>query len=170
MSEAVLVVGIGNEYRRDDRVGLYVARRLAGENEFDLRVVAQSGEGVALMEAWHGARNVIVVDAVQANASAGKIFRFDASLEKIPFTFFHYSSHAFGVAEAIELARALQELPPRLILYGIQGDDFGSGNELTPEVELAAGQVVGQIQREIHSWRQPCAPIQAQPTHHPTQQ
>ena len=82
-----------------------------------LEILEESGEGASLMEAWEGAESVIVVDAARAGMTPGTVFRFNAAKERIPSSFLHYSTHAFGVAEAIEMARALGALPPRIVLY-----------------------------------------------------
>jgi hydrogenase maturation protease len=47
------------------------------------------------------------------------------------------STHAFGVAEAVELARELGRLPGRLEVYAIEGADFSAGAELSAEVASA---------------------------------
>jgi hydrogenase maturation protease len=107
----VLVIGVGNDYRHDDAVGLIVARRLREKNLQHVTVREMSGEGAALIAAWQGADCVIIVDAVQSGAAPGTIFRVEAHREPIPTNFFHCSTHAFGVAEAIETARSLGQLP-----------------------------------------------------------
>jgi hydrogenase maturation protease len=149
----ILVIGVGNTYRGDDAVGLIVVERLKDQpalNHVTLR--EESGEGAALMEAWRGADAVIVVDAVSSGSVPGTIHRLDVSQRTIPANFFSYSTHAFGLAEAIELARALNELPPRLVVYGIEGSSFAPGIGLSPEVEPAALVVIGQIRQDIEGW------------------
>jgi len=44
-----LIIGIGNEYRSDDAVGLIVARRLKERLADSAIVLEQSGDGAALM-------------------------------------------------------------------------------------------------------------------------
>jgi hydrogenase maturation protease len=149
MTGNTLVIGIGNEYRHDDTVGLIVARRLREKNLDGVKVLELSGEGAALIEAWRDAETVILVDAVHSGAAPGTIFRFAARQQSIPTTFFHYSTHAFSVAEAIELARTLNQLPSRLIVYGIEGKDFAAGEGTSPEVEQAASRVVDSITEEL---------------------
>ena len=149
MTINALVIGIGNEYRGDDAVGLIVARRLRSQVPEGVRVFEESGEGAALMEAWRGADFVILIDAVHSGGKPGAIHRIDARAEEIPGNFFHYSTHAFSVAEAVELARALGELPPRLVLYGIEGKRFESGAALSPEVEAAAGETADRVKAEL---------------------
>lgn len=145
----VLVIGIGNEYRGDDGAGLVVARRIKELNLPDVRMLEAGGEGAALMEAWQGAEAAILIDAVYSGGTPGTVYRFDARTESIPAKFFHYSTHAFSVAEAIELARALNQLPPRLIVYGIEGLRFDAGVGLSAEVERATQEVVRRALREM---------------------
>ncbi len=142
----LLIIGIGNRFRRDDGAGPWVAERL---RERGLPAIEHSGEGAGLIEAWSAAGRVILVDAVSSGAVAGTLYRFDAAGTELPRHFFRYSSHLFGLAEAIATARALGRLPPVLIVHGIEGGDFGFGDELTPEVAAAAAIVVERIAGEL---------------------
>ena len=63
------------------------------------------------------------------------------------------STHLLGVAEAVELARALDRLPGRTIVYGIEGAVFDTGAELTEAVATAAALVAASIRRELESGR-----------------
>jgi hydrogenase maturation protease len=142
----VLILGVGNRWRRDDGVGPWVAERLAGHG---LPAVEHSGEGAGLIEAWCTARTVIVVDAVASGAAAGTLYRLDAIAAELPRQFFRYSSHLFGLAEAIATARTLGRLPERLIVYGIEGGDFGFGDQFTPAVAETAALAVQRILDEL---------------------
>jgi hydrogenase maturation protease len=101
------------------------------------------------MEKWRNTTGAILIDAVHSKLQAGTIFRFEAHQQAIPTQFFHCSSHAFGLAEAIELARVLKQLPPRLIVYGIEGKNFAAGTGLSVEVERAVPAVVESVWQEI---------------------
>lgn len=144
LKSRVLVIGVGNLYRRDDAVGLVVARALREKSLGEIKVLEMSGEGAALIEAFQNAERVIVIDAVCSGATPGTIFRFEAHRQPIPTEFFRYSTHNFGLAEAIELARSLGRLPKELIVYGIEGRDFSLGEGLSPEIAQAA-QVITQL-------------------------
>ena len=69
------VVGVGNELRGDDGVGLVVARALEGTLPKDVRVLECEGEPVSLLSAWEGCERTIVVDATQSGAQPGTIRR-----------------------------------------------------------------------------------------------
>ncbi len=143
------MIGLGNDFRHDDGAGPVAARLVRTAIGEDVCVIEESGEGAALMDAWRGAETVILIDAVHSGAAPGTIHRLDAGAQPIPSNFFHYSTHAFSIAEAVELARALGELPPRLIVHGIEGKDFTSGEGLSPEVATAVEQVVQTITSEL---------------------
>jgi hydrogenase maturation protease len=147
--QKVLVVGIGNVYRSDDGIGLLIARKIRERRLLSVTVKEESGEGAALMEAWQGYESVILVDAISSGAKPGTILRIDAWKKKVPMKFFHYSTHAFSVAEAIELARAMKTLPPRLIVYGIEGASFSAGVGISHVVQISAKRIVEQILKKI---------------------
>lgn len=145
-----LVIGVGNEYRGDDGAGAFVARQLESRRPGDVSIRIESGEGASLMEAWRGYDRVYVVDAA-SGSSAGRIHRFDAGREPIPTEFFHYSTHAFSLAEAVELSRALGDLPADMVVFGIEGRSFASGLGLSDEVQQAAQEVVRRIDEELQN-------------------
>lgn len=136
-----LIIGVGNEYRRDDGIGLIIARKIQKLKIPNIIIKEESGEGAALIDAWQGFENVTIVDAVSSGAKPGMIFRIEANKEKLPSKFFHYSTHAFSVAESVELARALNKLPRRLVILGIEGKNFKSGTNISSAV-LTAGEKV----------------------------
>jgi hydrogenase maturation protease len=159
LPQGILIIGIGNDYRSDDAAGLVVARMLQQQvadetsaeapadvsppNRMDMTIIEHSGEGSALLEAWRGWEHVILIDAVCSGARPGTIHCFDAEALALPANLFASSSHAFSVAQAVELGRALAQLPRHLLLYGIEGKRFAAGVGLSPEVQQAVQEVVG---------------------------
>jgi hydrogenase maturation protease len=147
----MLVIGLGNPYRGDDGVGPVVARAMADRALESVTVLEHSGEGAGLAEMWAGMDMVILVDAVSSGGTPGTVHRLDARATPIPVGLLHHSSHAFGVAEAVELARALGRLPPRLLVYGVVGMRFALGRGLTGAVEEAVSGVVDCIVRDVQA-------------------
>jgi hydrogenase maturation protease len=144
-----VLVGVGNAYRRDDAVGLAVVESLRDRVPRDVTVVASEDEPSRLLDAWDGAPSAVVVDAVFAGSEPGTVHRFDASEEAIPAGVFRSSTHAFGVGEAIELARALGKLPRRVLVYGVEGSEFATGEGLTDPVEAAVAKVADAVLEEL---------------------
>jgi hydrogenase maturation protease len=146
-----LVIGIGNPLRRDDGCGLEVARRLRDQAPPAEAILVWEGEPIALLDRWDGATEVVVVDATASCGSPGAIRRFNATRRTLPARLFSLSSHAVGLGETIETARALGRLPASLIVYGIEGSDFGLGVGLTAEVERSASRVADRLSARIRA-------------------
>jgi hydrogenase maturation protease len=125
-----MVIGVGNPWRGDDGAGLAVARAAGG--------IAHEGECSPLIEMWAGRDQVVLVDAAASGGAPGTVRRFDASREPLPARTLRSSTHAFGLPEAIELARSLGRLPERVTVYTIEGANFAPGAGLTPAVDRAA--------------------------------
>lgn len=149
MSTANMVIGIGNEYRSDDGVGLSVLRALKEKAPAGTVLIECTSAGIDLPETWKAAQIVVLVDAVSSGARPGTIYRLDALAQPIPTDLSFQSTHSFGIAEMIELARILGQLPERLIVYAIEGKDFSLGTGLSAEVESVVQQVVAQVTGEI---------------------
>ena len=147
--DRLLVIGVGNPYRRDDGIGPHLAQAVLRRGPRHARVIEHSGEGASLMQLWNANDAVYLFDAVRSQNVPGAITFIDALEGTLPSDFYHYSSHAFGLAEAIEMSRVLGQLPAVLRVFGIEGSDFSSGHGLSAPVEAAVGMLLPRILREL---------------------
>ena len=144
-----LVIGIGNADRGDDAVGLLVARRLSTLCSAAVRIMEHSGDPTSLLAHLGDAECVILVDACMTGGPPGTISRFDLAAAALPHVAFVCSTHGMGLAEAVELARALGRFPCRCVVYAIDGRNFEIGAALSPEVATAAERVADLIRSEL---------------------
>ncbi len=153
-----MVLGVGNPLRHDDAAGIEVARQLAPRlNAAEYRVREHGGEALGLIEQWDGAAATIVLDATRSGAPPGTIHRFDASLCALPAELRGpTSTHAVGLAETIELARALGRLPARVIVYGIEGARFDAGAGLSEELLAVIGELAARVVQEAGALTRAC--------------
>ena len=112
-------------------------------------MLEREGEPTALIDTWEGVDAVWLVDAVSSGAEPGTVHRHDASKEELPAALFDTSTHHMGLAEAVELARAVGRLPATTIVFGIEGASFDTGETLSPEVEAAAARVAETVREEV---------------------
>jgi hydrogenase maturation protease len=92
---------------------------------------------------------VIVVDAAAPLGRSGRIHRLDLTARPLPAGFSCSSTHALGLAEAVELARSLGRLPRRLIAYVVEGERFDVGAPLSPAVANAVDITAERILTEL---------------------
>lgn len=140
-----LVVGVGNERRGDDRAGLLVVRRLRRLGVAALaELIEHPGDGAGLIELWQGRERVIVVDAVDA-ALQSEVAWFDVSASRGGFETTATSTHAIGLAQAVELARALGTLPPKIEICAIAAARFDPFSSASTAVERACAAAAAAI-------------------------
>jgi len=145
-----IVIGIGNPDRGDDGVGRAVARSLQGRLPPKVAIVEQDGEATSLMACFDGVRTAYLIDACASVAARpGSVQRFDVSGTPLPQGAFTLSTHGLGLAEAIELARALGQLPPRCIVYAVEAGTVEPGAPLSPPVAAAVETVGARLCAEI---------------------
>ncbi len=147
---ARMIIGMGNPLRRDDGIGVRVAERLAALAPTGVDVHIHAGGGPELMERWHGAERVVLVDAVTAGGAPGAVHRFDVSGRPLPAQVrAACSTHDLGLHDVVELARALRRLPDRLIVIGVEGTDFAPGMALSLPVRAAVARAVAAVLEEL---------------------
>jgi hydrogenase maturation protease len=146
----------------DDRLGWVAAatlRRAAVMNAAPSGLIEISildRPGALLPMHWRGTDSVILLDAVRSGAAPGTRHCLDAS--HLTGAGMGFSSHGFGVAEAVELARALGEMPARLLLRGIEADPFWAGISLSPAVASVMSAFSADIAKEALELSNGCSP------------
>jgi len=143
-ADRTVIIGIGNPMRRDDGVGPAAVSRLRARSA-DADLVVLDGEATRLLDAWTGRQHVIVIDAATSGEAAGTVHRIDMVTDPVPTPGRGASSHGAGLAEAVELARVLDALPDRLVVYGVEVADVSFGEGLTPAVGEALDTLVERL-------------------------
>jgi len=145
----LLVAAIGNPDRGDDGVGPAVACTLRLRAPAGVRIRDCSGDVLELIDEWAGCAAAILIDASEPRGDPGRIRRLDLIGNQLPADFAQNSTHAFGLAETVELARALDQLPCRLVAYLVEGERFDVGATLSTAVAAAVDSVAEAILAEL---------------------
>jgi hydrogenase maturation protease len=142
------ILGLGSPFG-DDRAGWAVAQILAGWHwQSRVAIECLDRPGVGLLERFGKSDCVIVIDAVRSGALPGSVLRIEPA--GIAAGAAECSSHAFGVAGAVALARALDALPARLAVFGIEAARL-DGAEFSPEVEAAIPLLAAEVVRYVET-------------------
>ncbi len=147
----MVVIGIGNQLCGDDAAGRAVVRALRGRLPQGVSVVEVEGDAGSLLSLLEDCNAAFLVDACLSGAPAGTIHRFDVSQSPLPQLGARLSTHGISLAEAIELARTLGQLPSSCIVYAVEGESFRSGETLSDAVAQSIGHVAEQIQSEARN-------------------
>ena len=137
---------LGSPFRGDDAVGPLVAERLRASG---VPVLDCADEPTRLLDHWEGLQTVVVVDALRSGSAPGTLHRIDAGDGPLPRDLRLASTHAMGIADALELGRALGRAPRRVVVLGLEGASFGMGEEMTPAVAANLDELVASVLREL---------------------
>jgi hydrogenase maturation protease len=154
-----LVIGVGNEYRRDDGIGPALVAALEERWLPGVRLIVSDGEPARLIDDWAGVPLAIVVDAVLCEPSTpGEIYRTDVplhdeaghhhdpGLDNHPHS---AGSHSLGIPDAVRLAQAVDRLPQQLVVYAVEAADVSFGTELSPVVAAALPRLVDAVVSDL---------------------
>jgi len=135
-----LVLGYGNESRRDDGVGQYVVKQLAKHDLPDVELQTAHQLEVELAETLTHFDQVFFVDAAIPDAPT------PIQRSVVTPTFqSHAVAHYLTPPDVLSLSETLYGHVPQATLFSIRGRDFNFGSKLSPDVELAGQEVVRQI-------------------------
>ncbi|MFE6281923.1 hydrogenase maturation protease [Streptomyces sp. NPDC057877] len=153
----IVVIGIGNEFRHDDGVGWAVTARLAERapgGTLPPGTVLENcdGDPARLLGLWENAALAVVVDAADAEPPhPGRVHRLTLDDVHPPRTS-TASSHGLGLGEAVELSRALDRLPRRLVVYAVEGADRSMGRGLSAQVEAGVDALVRAVEDDVRRY------------------
>ena len=145
-----LVIGLGQPDRGDDAVGPEVARHVATLAVPHVRVVEHE-DPTDLLDAWEGHDTVVLVDAVSSGAVPGTLHVLDAGAAGVVVGGAAWratgrgGTHGWGIGEVVALARALGRLPQRLVILGVEAEQFDHGAPLSAPVRDAVPQAAAAV-------------------------
>lgn len=162
MSKKIAILGIGNDFRGDDSVGLVAIRKaktLFSEQdsspEATAKTIESQGEISQILDCFEKHDIVYIIDAVNTpTLKQGEVVRLDLNDKSNAFQMENLSAgtstHSFNLKQIIDLAEALNTLPAQLVIYGIAGDDFSTTDQLNPRLIASVEQVISMLNTEIN--------------------
>ena len=147
----IRIVGCGSP-RGDDAAGWAVIDRLQDQLGQLTAAVSlhRAAGGHDILELLDGCGTLILIDAVSSGAAPGTIHRLEWPSPRL-MTLRPGSTHDLGPAAALQLAAALDLLPARVVLYGLEAGGFRSCPILTEAMAAAVPRLVREILDEIGS-------------------
>ncbi len=141
-----VIVGIGNPYRGDDAAGWAVIDGLAKTGSA-IELMKMGGDIAELIDLFARYKSVYLIDACR---SGGTWQRIDLHQQRVPEEN-PVSTHGFTLSQAIALAKNLNQLPDKLVLYAISGENYTISEALSPAVASSVESVIKAILKEVHS-------------------
>lgn len=150
------VAGLGSRVRGDDAVGLHLVAQLA-DNAATRRVLWEDADALSLAHELLGLHGpVLIVDCADMGLEPGEFRIFDEATARVVTRADTVSTHGFGLADALALARELG-FGQTVTFFGIQPQRLDVTGELSAAVSarldgLRAGlaRTVAELCHERH--------------------
>jgi len=138
-----LVVGLGQPFGGDDRVGLVIAERLRNKG---VRAISIT-DATLLVDMLVGAEKAIVIDAVVGSGAPGSVIEMEGDELASHGACAPVSTHGLSIAGAVAIAKTLGGAASvRFVGVLIRPPDRAS-TTLSPEVEAAVPAAVDLVLR-----------------------
>jgi hydrogenase maturation protease len=149
MNSSLLILGLGNVLLRDDGVGSAAVAALVDVYEPPPGVSVLDGGtlGLSLLPYLEDAANVILVDAVRADAPPGTLVRLEGD-DVGPVVATRLSPHQIGVADLLNGAQWCGRYPARVLLLGIVPESLDLEVGVSPPVAAALPALVEWVLEE----------------------
>jgi hydrogenase maturation protease len=146
-----LLIGLGQDFRRDDAVGLLAVRRLRALGLPAEMVEAPAADGAALLDRWAGYQTVALIDAVRSGAPPGTVHSIDIRKQGPPAESASCSTHLFGLAKGIALAEVLGRMPEKLLFYGVEVGAVRQGEGLSRKAQEGLDRLLAILMADLFS-------------------
>jgi hydrogenase maturation protease len=155
--QPVLVLGIGNILLGDEGVGVRVVEAMREADLPDGVELVDGGTcGADLIDLLADRRKVVVIDALEAGATAGSLFRLSAE-DLLPEEGDSISLHQLGLVDSLAMVAQLGCAPQEVVVFGIQPATLRPGLELSPDVAAAVPGVIEAVLAELRQSHEPAA-------------
>jgi hydrogenase maturation protease len=152
--QRITILGIGNTLFSDEGVGIHLLPMLAEEfkDEENIEIIEGLTDGMRLLGPVEDAKNLIIIDAINAGKEPGTIITLTG--DEIPAYFgIKMSIHQLGFQEVLLAAKMRERYPKRIVMFGMQPASLELGIELTAANREKLPDLAKAVIDQVHLWR-----------------
>jgi hydrogenase maturation protease len=140
------VIAVGNDLYGDDGVGSAVLCALEQIPEMkDVELIDGATDALGLIDHFSDTDHVIIVDAAQMGEKPGTVKVFSKEEVKLKIKMDHLSVHGISLAETFDIAQAVDSLPEKITIIGIEPKNIGISQNLSDVVTQSIPKVISNI-------------------------
>lgn len=149
---STLVLGVGNVLLMDEGVGVRALNELQRRYSFsdDIEFLDGGTAGIELLRHIQNREQLIIIDAMTCDQPPGTVVR--VAGEDVPKAFrIRISPHQLGLSDLLAAAMLTDDLPEKLVLFGVEPESIDIGLELTATVEACLDKLITAVADELRS-------------------
>ena len=140
------IIAVGNDLYGDDGIGNAVLNALSQIPEMkEIELIDGATDALGLIDHFEGTEHIIIVDAAQMWEKPGTVKVFSREDVKLKIKMDHLSVHGISLAETFDIAQAVDSLPEKITIIGIEPKNIGISETLSDVVTKSIPEVVSNI-------------------------
>ena len=140
------IIAVGNDLYGDDGIGNAVLNALKQIPEMkEIELIDGATDALGLIDHFEGTEHIIIVDAAQMGEKPGTVKVFSREDVKLKIKMDHLSVHGISLAETFDIAQAVDSLPEKITIIGIEPKNIGISETLSDVVTKSIPKVVSNI-------------------------
>ncbi len=155
MRQKIGIIGLGNPLRHDDGIGLVLLDCLKkNKKQFGKKITYVDGGtgGMNLLHLLSRFDMVLIIDAVDFKGKPGDTQLFTIKQIQSKKTPVLFSTHESDFTKILALSKQLNELPGRLVVFGIQPYDVSYGTGLSKQIMPFLDELSLRLDKEIQAF------------------
>ncbi|NJD57163.1 MAG: HyaD/HybD family hydrogenase maturation endopeptidase [Nitrospirae bacterium] len=148
----VLVMGVGSILMTDEGIGIRAIEELQKRYRFPENVELLDGgtSGIELLSYISRRDYLVIIDAIKSGNAPGTVLKVEG--EDVPAQFrTRISPHQLGISDLLAAAMLTDEMPKRLVLFGIEPKDIVFGIGLSREVREGLAHLLEVVADDLRS-------------------
>ncbi len=147
----VKVIAVGNDLYGDDGIGGAVIEILGQMPEMkDVELIDGATDALGLIDYFEDDVHIILVDAAQMDEEPGTVKVFSKDEVRMKIKMDHLTVHGISLAETFDIAKAVDKLPEKVTIIGIEPKNIGISEKLSDVVTQSIPNVISQIINLTH--------------------
>jgi len=144
--KSIKIIAVGNDLYGDDGVGTVVLQMLEQIPEMkDIELIDGATDALGLIDHFSCTDHVIIVDAAQMGEKPGTVKIFNREEIKLKIKMDHLSVHGISLAETFDIAQAVNSLPKKITIIGVEPQNIGISQKLSEIVKHSIPEVVSNV-------------------------
>ena len=147
----IKVIAVGNDLYGDDGVGHAVIEILEQMPEMsNVEIIDGATDALGLIDHFEDEAHIIFVDAAQMGEEPGTVKVFSKDEVRLKIKMDHLTVHGISLAETFDIAKAVDKLPEKITIIGIEPKNIGISEKLSDIVKQSIPNVISQIINLTH--------------------
>lgn len=142
----IKIIAVGNDLYGDDGIGNTILEELDHMPEMqNIELIDGATDALGLIDHFEKDDHIILIDAAQMSEKPGTVKVFTKDEVKLNIKMDHLTVHGISLAETFDIATAVDRMPKKITIIGIEPENIGIFEKLSDTVKQSIPKIITHI-------------------------